>query len=48
MYVLQGAIMATERNYGKYRVLGDIIYNKNKQSFFCTLSLGFFSKTINL
>lgn len=41
--------MAIKRSYGKERTLGDIIYNPQTKSVFCTINLGFFGKkTITL
>ncbi len=35
----------TKRTYGKERTFGDIIYNPNTKSVFCSINLGFFGKT---
>jgi hypothetical protein len=34
-----------KRSYGKERTIGDIIYNPQTRSVFCSISLGFFGKT---
>ena len=34
-----------KRSYGKKRILGDIIYNPQTKSVFCSIKLGFFGKT---
>lgn len=34
-----------KRTYGKERTFGDIVYNPNTKSVFCSINLGFFGKT---